>query len=118
MKSYVPIFTSAIVALSIPFIILILARILMRKKPNQIKGEAYECGNPAQQNAHMFRFSIRYYMIAVLFVIFDVETVFLYPWAVTLDKLALFGFIEMVIFLTILIVGYFYAWRKEALQWM
>jgi len=63
------------------------------------------------------RFSIRYYLIAVLFVIFDVETVFLFPWAVMFDKLALFGFIEMMIFLAILVVGYVFVWKRGALNW-
>ena len=67
--------------------------------------------------AHDHRFSIRYYLIAVLFVIFDVETVFLFPWAVMFDKLALFGFIEMMVFLVILIIGYVYIWNRGALKW-
>ncbi|HPR63498.1 MAG TPA: NADH-quinone oxidoreductase subunit A [Thermoanaerobaculia bacterium] len=117
MEGYVPILLASLVALSVPILILLLARILMRRKPNPVKSEPYECGNPIEHQAHDFRFSIRYYIIAVLFVIFDVETVFLYPWAVTLKKLALFGFIEMIVFLAILVVGYVYAWKKEALKW-
>ena len=84
---------------------------------NRAKLDPYECGNPAESFALSQRFSIRYYMIAVLFVVFDVETVFLYPWAVMFDQLALFGFIEMVIFLAILIAGYVYVWRRGALDW-
>ena len=68
--------------------------------------------------AHDTRFSIRYYLIAVLFVVFDVETVFLFPWAVMYRKLALFGFVEMLVFLGILVVGYVYAWKRGALQWV
>jgi NADH-quinone oxidoreductase subunit A len=63
------------------------------------------------------RFPLRYYMIAMLFVVFDIEGVFLYPWAVTFNQLGLFALVEMVIFLSILLVGYFYAWKKGALEW-
>jgi len=71
------------------------------------------CESPTSDH----RFSIRYYLIAVLFVIFDVETIFLFPWAVMFDELALFGFIEMMIFLAILLVGFVYVWRRGALNW-
>lgn len=123
MEEYVPILVASLIALSVPVLILIFARVMIfltqrKKAPSAVKVEPYECGNPVENPAFEFQFSIRYYIIAVLFVVFDVETVFLYPWAVTLDKLALFGFIEMMVFLAILIVGYVYAWRKEALTWM
>ena len=65
-----------------------------------------------------FQFNIRYYMFALVFVIFDVETVFMFPWAVIMDELALFGLIEMLVFIFILVVGYLYAWRKGALEWV
>ncbi len=64
-----------------------------------------------------YRFSIRFYIIAMLFVIFDVEAIFIYPWAVVFDKIGIFAFIEMVIFIVILLIGYIYAWKKEAFQW-
>ena len=64
------------------------------------------------------RYSIRYYLVAMLFVIFDVETVFMFPWAVIFDKLLLFGLIEMIVFIFILVVGYYYAWQKGALEWV
>lgn len=118
MEAYVPILVASLVALSIPIIIILFARIVMRRNPSPVKYEPYECGNPVIKPAHEFQFSIRYYVIAVLFVVFDVETVFLYPWAVTLKKLGLFGFVEMMIFIAILIAGYIYAWRKEALRWV
>ena len=63
------------------------------------------------------RFSVRYFLIAVLFVVFDVETIFLFPWAIMFNRLGLFGLIEMVIFLAILVVGYFYCWKRKALDW-
>lgn len=64
-----------------------------------------------------YRFSIRFYIIAMLFVIFDVEAIFIYPWAIVFDMIGIFAFIEMVIFIVILLIGYIYAWRKEAFQW-
>ena len=79
---------------------------------------SHTSGNEPISLAHDHRFSLRYYLIAVLFVIFDVETIFLFPWAVMFDRLALFGFIEMMIFLTILMVGYVYVWRRGALNWV
>ena len=83
----------------------------------QTNREPYECGNEAETFAHDHPFSIRYYLIAVLFVIFDVETIFLFPWAVMFDKLALFGFIEMMVFLAILVAGYIFVWNRGALNW-
>ncbi len=85
-------------------------------KPDPIKNAPYECGMETVGTAWV-QFNFRYYFYALLFVIFDVETVFLYPWAVAFRRLELFGFIEMVIFIAILLVGYAYAWRKGALEW-
>ena len=76
----------------------------------------YECGVDPVGDARS-QYMIKYYLIAMLFVAFDVETIFMYPWAVLFDQLGLFGLVEMVIFIVILVVGYFYAWRKGALDW-
>jgi len=84
---------------------------------NKVKLEPYECGIEPLTDARD-RYSIRYYLVAMLFVIFDVETVFMFPWAVIFDKLLLFGLIEMVVFIFILVVGYYYAWQKGALEWV
>jgi NADH-quinone oxidoreductase subunit A len=78
---------------------------------------AYECGVDPIGDARE-RYAIRYYLVAILFVIFDVETIFLFPWAIIYDELLLFGLIEMMIFIFILVVGYYYAWRKGALEWV
>ena len=87
------------------------------KAPDPIKHSVYECGmvpvGPAQ-----VRYNVRYYLFALLFVIFDVEAVFLYPWAVAYRQLGLYAFVEAVIFLVILFVGYVYAWRKRAMEWL
>ena len=117
MGQYIPILIFTLVAISFPIITLVLAKLVWAGSPNAVKSEPYECGVKAPTTAFDTRFSIRYYLIAVLFVVFDVETIFLFPWAVMFDKLALFGFIEMVIFLAILVVGYVYAWRRGALEW-
>ena len=84
--------------------------------PNSVKQETYESGMQTVGGSWV-RFNFRYYFFALLFVIFDVEVVFLFPWAVYLGKLKLFGLVEMGIFMFILLIGYFYAWRKKALEW-
>ncbi len=117
MEQYVPILVFVLVAISFPIIALLLAKLLRAGAPDPVKADPYECGVKATTRAFDTRFSIRYYLVAVLFVVFDVETVFLFPWAVMFDRLALFGFVEMVVFLTILIVGYVYAWKRGALEW-
>ena len=117
MEHYVPILIFTLVAITVPIIILLIARLIRFGSYDPVKAEPYECGIKATSTAFDTRFSIRYYLIAVLFVVFDVETIFLFPWAVMFDKLALFGFIEMMVFLAILLVGYVYAWRRGALEW-
>ena len=117
MEQYVPILIFSLVAISFPIIALVLAKLVRTGSPDPVKADAYECGIKATTRAYDTRFSIRYYLIAVLFVVFDVETIFLFPWAVMFERLALFGFLEMVVFLAILLVGYVYAWRRGALEW-
>ena len=95
---------------------LIIAALLRPHNPSPAKEETYECGD-LPRGGSWVRFNIRYYTFALLFVIFDVETIFIYPWAVVFKKLPLSAFVEMVIFLAILIVGLAYAWRKGALRW-
>ena len=90
--------------------------LISSEKYNKVKFEPYECGIEPITGARE-RYSIRYYLVAMLFVIFDVETVFMFPWAVIFDKLLLFGLIEMLVFIFILVVGYYYAWQKGALEW-
>src|ERR1700688_798953 len=85
-------------------------------RPSKIKGEAFECGNPPSGSA-WGRFSVRFYLTAILFLVFDVEIVFLYPWAVELRRLGMFGFVEVLVSIAILSVGLVYAWRRGALDW-
>ncbi|NOZ94883.1 MAG: NAD(P)H-quinone oxidoreductase subunit 3 [Acidobacteria bacterium] len=117
MTNYIPIVIFTLVAVSFPIITLLIAKVIRAGSPDPVKAEPYECGVAAETTAFDTRFSIRYYLIAVLFVVFDVETIFLFPWAVMFDRLALFGFIEMMVFLAILLAGYVYAWRRGALEW-
>ncbi len=92
------------------------AWLLAPRKPDPNKETLYECGMETIGDAWV-QFNVRYYLYAIIFLIFDIEAIFLYPWAVQFRQLALFGFIEMVVFIAILLVGYVYAWRKRALEW-
>jgi NADH-quinone oxidoreductase subunit A len=118
VTAYIPILLFTLVAIAFPIVTLLIARVLRAGRYDPVKAEPYECGVEPASYAYDTRFSIRYYLIAVLFVVFDVETVFLFPWAVMYRRLALFGFLEMLVFLGILVVGYVYAWRRGALQWV
>lgn len=117
LASYIPVLIFIVIAISLPVVGLGVGRLLRPYRPQAEKLMPYECGVDPIGDAHE-RFSIRFYIIAILFVIFDVETIFLFPWAVIYDQLALFGFIEMLIFLGILFVGYFWVWKKGALEWV
>ncbi len=113
---YIPIIIFFLIAVLLPIILLTASRLLQRRVFEKNKLSPYECGVDPIGDARE-RFSVRFYIIAMLFLVFDVEVVFLFPWAVIYDRLALFGLIEMLVFIGILIVGYFYAWRKGALEW-
>jgi NADH-quinone oxidoreductase subunit A len=114
---YFPILIFAVLAAALPLGTILVARAVQRRRPNPAKLEPYECGIEPSTDAFDTRFSVRYFLIAVLFVVFDVETIFLFPWAIMFNRLGLFGLIEMMIFLAILIVGYFYCWKRKALDW-
>jgi NADH-quinone oxidoreductase subunit A len=113
---YIPIVIFFLIALLLPVVLLTLSRLIHRRVYGREKLMPYECGIDPIGDAHE-RFSVRFYIIAILFLVFDVEVVFLFPWAIIYDKLALFGLVEMLIFIGILVVGYYYAWRKGALEW-
>lgn len=106
-----------IIAILFPIIALALAFIIRPKKPNPVKSSTYECGLETIGETWV-QFRVQYYIYALVFVIFDIETVFLYPWAVAYNKLGLFALVEMFIFLVILFGGLIYAWRKGALEWV
>jgi NADH-quinone oxidoreductase subunit A len=96
--------------------LLLVAQNVGPKSINPAKAEPFESGNPPRGDARV-RFSVRFYLVAMLFLIFDLEVVFLYPWAIVFRQLGVFGLIEMGIFLGILLIGFIYVWRKGALEW-
>ncbi|MBI3890729.1 MAG: NADH-quinone oxidoreductase subunit A [Candidatus Wallbacteria bacterium] len=95
---------------------LFLDGLLGERRPNPIKSSTYECGMETVGNARQ-RFHVRYFVVALLFILFDVEVVYLYPWAVLFRRMGVNGFIEVTVFMTLLVVGLIYAWRKGALEW-
>ena len=95
---------------------LLIAQFIGPKNLNPAKEEPFESGNPPKGDARI-RFSVKFYLVAMLFLIFDIEVVFLYPWAILFRRLGLLGLVEMGIFLTILVIGFLYAWKKGALEW-
>lgn len=115
-SNYLPVLILLILAIANGIGILILGYFVRPRRPYPQKLTPYESGIPPIGEPR-YRFSVRFYIIAMLFVVFDVEAVFLYPWAVAYDKIGLYGFIEMVIFIFILLIGYIYAWKKGALTW-
>ena len=115
-SNYLPVLIILIVTSLIGLSALLLGILVRPKRSYSIKLSPYESGNlPVGEPRD--KFSVRFYIIAMLFVVFDVEAVFLYPWAVAYDKIGLYGFIEMMIFIFILLIGYIYAWEKGALEW-
>jgi len=118
MVEYLPIALFVIAAAMFPVVGLVFSRVFLQVVKNErVKLEPYECGIKPEASARA-RLSIRFYIIAILFVVFDVETIFLFPWAVLYDQLLLFGLVEMGLFLGILLLGYWYAWEKKALEWV
>jgi NADH-quinone oxidoreductase subunit A len=116
-QNYVPIFIFiAFVGVLLP-VTLLAAKLVRPDNPSKTKLMPYECGiDPIDSSRG--RYTVRYYIIAILFVVFDVETIFLFPWAVKFKAFGVFGFAEMLIFLAILIVGYIWVWKKGALEWL
>ena len=117
MAEYLPILILAVLAAALPLATILAAKAIQTHRPNPAKLEPYESGIRPETVALDTRFSVRYFLIAVLFVIFDVETIFLFPWAIQFHRLGLFGLVEMAIFLVILILGYLYCWKRKALDW-
>ena len=120
LENYFPIVIYSFVGLSIGVVPVMLGWLislrLCTNKPDAAKLSPYECGFEAFADARM-KFDVRYYLVAILFILFDLEIAFLFPWAVVLKEIGLFGFIAMMIFLAILVVGFIYEWKKGALEW-
>ena len=116
LTDYLPIILFLIIALGLSCAFILLNFILSPKNPDPEKLSAYECGFEAFDDARG-RFDVRFYLVAILFIIFDLEIAFLFPWAISLGKIGIFGFVSMMIFLFILTVGFIYEWKKGALDW-
>lgn len=106
-----------LIAIVFPLLPILLAKVVAPKKPSPTKNATYECGMETIGETWV-QFRVQYYLYALLFVIFDIETIFVYPWAVAFNQLGLFAFIEMIIFLAILAGGWAYAWKKGVLEWL
>ena len=113
---YFPLIVIFAVAAVVVLALLMVASKVGPKSTNPAKAEPFESGNPPRGDARML-FSVKFYLVAMLFLIFDLEVVFLYPWAIYLRQLGLYGLVQMGIFLAILLVGYGYVWKKGALEW-
>ena len=116
-SGYIPIFLFLAIAIMFPIVALLMAKVFRPATPFVTKLEAYECGIKAASNSRG-RYTVRFYIIAILFVIFDVETIFLFPWAVKYKQLGWFGVSEVAVFLLFLVVGYIWAYKKGALEWI
>ena len=116
LENYFPILVFIIIGFTVGIVATIFSRMFAPHNPNNAKSSAYECGFSAFGNARM-QFDVRFYLVAILFIIFDLEIAFLFPWAVVFKSIGWPGFIAMVIFLGILVVGFIYEWRIGALEW-
>jgi NADH-quinone oxidoreductase subunit A len=120
LGNYLPVLIFLIIASGLAIVMLglgaLLGRLSTRSRDDKEKLSPYECGFEAYEDARM-RFDVRYYLVAILFIVFDLEIAFLFPWAVALAKIGVFGLLAMAIFLAILVVGFIYEWKKGALEW-
>ena len=116
MLNYLPILLFAVVAVGFVAVTIGLSTFIVPRRTNPVKSSPYECGVEPVGDARG-RFTIKFYLVAVLFILFDIEAVFLYPWAVSFHWLGLYGLVEMVLFIVILLAGYLYLLQKKALQW-
>ena len=116
LSNYVPLLIFLVVGAFLGSLLLFLGRVLAPNRPDKEKLSPYECGFEAFEDSRM-KFDVRYYLVAILFIIFDLEIAFLFPWAIVLDSIGVFGFWAMMLFLAILVVGFIYEWMKGALEW-
>ena len=114
---YLPIVVMAALAVAFGVVSMIVSRWFRPNRPNPVKLSAYECGNDPVRLPRGEKFSVKFYVVAMLFIIFDVETIFLFPWAVSFRRLGLFGLVEMAVFIGLVFVAYVYVWRKGGLDW-
>jgi len=116
LQEYLPILIFLGISAGIGLVLLFLGFLIGHGEKDEEKLSPYECGFEAFDDSHM-KFDVRYYLVAILFIIFDLEIAFLFPWAVSLDAVGKFGLVAMALFLAILVVGFIYEWKKGALEW-
>ena len=116
LENYLPVLIFLVVGTAVGGLMMVLGWVLGPTRPDAEKLSAYECGFEAFEDSRM-KFDVRYYLVAILFIIFDLEIAFLFPWAVVLEQIGWFGFAAMVVFLGILVIGFIYEWKKGALEW-
>jgi NADH-quinone oxidoreductase subunit A len=116
LRDYLPILVFLGIAVGLALVMVAASYIVARQRPDSEKLSAYECGFEPFDDARS-KFDVRYYLVAILFIIFDLEVAFLFPWAVSLGAIGLFGFWSMIVFLGVLTIGFIYEWKKGALEW-
>jgi len=116
LQNYLPILIFMVIGLLVGGVMLAIGFVLAPRRPDAEKLSPYECGFEAFEDSRM-KFDVRYYLVAILFIIFDLEIAFLFPWAVVLREIGMIGFWAMMLFLAILVIGFIYEWKKGALQW-
>ncbi len=116
LYNYLPVLIFIAIGLGLGTVMIVMGAMLGPRRPDSEKQSPYECGFEAFEDSRM-KFDVRYYLVAILFIIFDLEIAFLFPWAVVLDEIGMFGFLAMMVFLGVLVVGFVYEWRKGALEW-
>ncbi len=116
LENYIPILVFLVIGILFGVVPMLAGFVLGPRRPDSEKLSPYECGFEPFEDSRM-KFDVRYYLVAILFIIFDLEIAFLFPWAVVLDQIGLFGFLAMMLFLAILVIGFIYEWKKGALEW-
>ncbi len=116
LSNYLPVLVFMMIASIIGLVAIGLANLVAKHNPDPAKNDPYECGFPAFENARI-PFDVRFYLVAILFIIFDLETAFFFPWALALRQLGWFGLSAMAVFLGVLVIGFIYEWKRGALEW-
>ena len=116
LENYIPVLVFMAVGIAFGLVPIAAGFLLGPRKPDSEKNSPYECGFEAFEDSRM-KFDVRYYLVAILFIIFDLEIAFLFPWAVVLEDIGMFGYLAMMLFLGILVIGFIYEWKKGALEW-
>ena len=116
LGNYLPILIFMFITLLMGSVFIVLGKLLGPSRPDAEKNSPYECGFEAFEDSRM-KFDVRYYLVAILFIIFDLEIAFLFPWAIVLDQIGTFGLVAMGVFLGVLVIGFIFEWKKGALEW-